>query len=123
LYEINFYEDKNGNSPVYEFIKALSQKTDKDSRVNLNKINDYIQLLSIHGQTLGEPYMKHIESDIWELRPIKNRIFFASWTDGGFILLHYFKKKTQKTPPKEIKQALRNLKDITERRENREEME
>jgi len=115
MYEIVFYEDKNGDSPVYEFIKSLSQKTDKDSRINLNKINDYIELLSIHGQTLGEPFMKHIKDDIWELRPIKNRIFFASWTNGSFILLHHFKKKTQKTPPKEIDQASRNLKDITER--------
>ena len=123
MYEIVFYEDKNEKSPVYDFIKELSQKTDKDSRINLNKINDYIELLSIHGQTLGEPYIKHIEDDIWELRPIKNRIFFAAWINGGFILLHHFRKKTQKAPAKEIKQAVRNLKDITERSKSNENLE
>jgi phage-related protein len=60
-------------------------------------------------------YMKHLEGDIWELRPIRNRILFASWTDNGFILLHYFIKKTQKTPRREIDKAIHNLQDISER--------
>ena len=115
MYEIIFYEDKNGNSPVYEYIKSLSGKSDKDSRINFNKINDYIEILSLSGKMSGEPFMKHIDGDIWELRPIKNRIFFASWTNGEFILLHHFQKKSQKTPQREIEQAKRNLKDIRER--------
>jgi len=59
--------------------------------------------------------MKPIDGDIWELRPIKGRIFFANWTDNGFILLHHFIKKTNKTPKREIDQAKRNLDDIRER--------
>ena len=115
MYEIFFYEDANGNSPVYDFIQSLTKRTDKDSRVNLNKIIDYIQVLSVHGKVLGEPYIKHIEDDIWELRPIRNRVFFASWNSRGFILLHYFQKKTQKTPQREIDHAKRNLQDALER--------
>ena len=123
MYEISFYEDENGNSPVYKFIQELANKTDKDSRINSNKINDYIEILSQHGKAAKEPFIKHIEGELWELRPIKNRIFFASWEDNGFILLHNFVKKTKKTPQREIKQALRNLKDITERSKNNEKME
>jgi len=116
MYEVYFYEDKDGNSPVYEYIENMAKKTDKDSRINLNKIQDYIRVLREHGKTAGEPYIKHIDGDIWELRPIRGRIFFASWTDNGFILLHYFQfKKTQRTPKREIDQAKRNLKDIFER--------
>ena len=115
MYEIYFYEDKDGNSPIYDYIQALSQRADKDSRINHTKINDYIQVLSEHGKAAGEPYIKHIDGDIWELRPIRGRIFFASWTDSGFILLHHFVKKTQKTPKREIEQAKRNLKDMRER--------
>ena len=40
MHEIIFYCDKNGVEPVYEFIKALKEKENKDSRINLNKIND-----------------------------------------------------------------------------------
>lgn len=123
MYEIYFYEDKDGYSPVYEYLKDLSQRTDKDSRINSNKINDYIQVLSEHGKNAGEPYIKHLDGDIWEIRPIRGRILFASWTDKGFILLHYFKKKTQKTPKREIDRAKRNLKDMQERSEDNENME
>lgn len=115
MHKIYFYEDKNGSSPVYEYIKQLSTNQNKNNRINFSKINDYIQMLSRNGAKVGEPYVKHIEDEIWELRPIKNRIFFASWKNNGFILLHYFHKKTKKTPKREIEQAKKNLKEIIER--------
>lgn len=115
MHEIIFYRDKNGVEPVYEFIKALKEKENKDSRINLNKINDYIQALSIYGTNLPENYVKHIDGDIWELRPIRNRILFAGIVGGRFVLLHHFVKKTQKTPVREIEQAKRELKDFIER--------
>ena len=65
MHEIYFYEDKDGNSPVFNYIQDLLLKNDKDSRINHNKINDYIQVLSEHGKAAGEPYIKHIDGDIW----------------------------------------------------------
>ena len=59
MYEIYFYEDEDGNSPIFEYLQALSQRTDKDSRINYNKINDYIQILSQYGITAGEPYVNN----------------------------------------------------------------
>jgi phage-related protein len=50
-----------------------------------------------------------LEGDIWELRPIDNRILFAAWDGEKFILLHHFLKQTQKTPPLEIETAKRRL--------------
>jgi len=75
MYEVLFYADKNGNQPVLEYIKELAKKGSKDARIKLNKINDYIQLLSSQGTRIGEPFVKHIKGDIWELRPLDNRIF------------------------------------------------
>ncbi len=115
MYEIHFYCDLNGNEPVKEYVKNLASKNDKDSRIKLNKIRDYMKILSEHGTRAGEPYMKHIEGSIWELRPLRDRIFFFSWNGNRFILLHHFMKKTQKTPKKEIEQAQRNMNDFLER--------
>ena len=124
MHDIHFYEDKDGVSPVYDYIKSLSQRTDKDSRINHKKINDYIEVLSQYGTVVGEPYIKHLEGDIWELRPIRCRIFFSEWTDDSFILLHHFQfKKTQKTPKRDIDQAKRNLKDIRDRSDDNENVE
>lgn len=115
MHKIYFYKDRKGNEPVAEYINALVKKTDKDSRIKLNKINDYIETLKHYGTHAGEPYMKHIDGEIWELRPLRDRIFFAAWTEGGFVLLHHFMKKTQKTPAKEIEKAKRELADLIER--------
>ena len=74
-----------------------------------------IDLLCEKGTQIGEPVVKHIEDDICELRPLDNRILFAYYKDNAFILLHHFVKKTRKTPPRETKQAKRNLADYIER--------
>ena len=49
------------------------------------------------------------------LRPLRDRILFVAWHNGSFVLLHVFMKKTQKTPPREIEQAKRELADLKER--------
>ena len=64
---------------------------------------------------MGEPYMKHLNGDIWEIRPLRDRILFAGVIDGKYVLLHQFMKKTQKTPPREIEQAKRELADFKKR--------
>lgn len=113
LHRIYFYKDKNGNRPVADYIARLAGNKDKDSRIKLNKIRDYIKILSEYGTQAGEPFVKHLDGQIWELRPLKDRILFVGWTDGGYILLHQFVKKTRKTPAREIEKAKRELSEIT----------
>lgn len=117
MYKIYFYRDRNGKEPVFDYIRELANKKDKDSRIKFNKINDYIEMLSCYGTQAGEPYIKHLDGEIWELRPLKDRIFFVSWINGSYILLHHFIKKTQKTPAREIEKAKRELADLKERGE------
>lgn len=115
MHAVYFYKDKNGNEPVAEYIAKLSAKNDKDSRIKLNKIRDYIKTLSEYGTRAGEPYIKHLDGEIWELRPLHDRILFVGWVNGGYVLLHHFMKKTQKTPAREIEKAKRELADLIER--------
>jgi len=117
MYDIIFYSDINGNEPIADFINELRQKaiTDKNARIHFNKIIAYINLLSKEGTRIGEPVTKHLGGDIWELRPIDNRILYAYYKDNKFILLHHFVKKTKKLPPRELEQAKRNLIDYIER--------
>ncbi len=120
MYEIHFYKDKSGKEPVKEYIAELANKNDKDSRIKLNKIRDYVKALSEYGTRLGEPYIKHLDGDIWELRPLRDRILFAAWNGSGFVLLHVFMKQTQKTPRREIERAKKNLTDYQERSKDNE---
>ena len=70
------------------------------------------------GMNLFLIILKPFRGDIWELRPLRDRIFFAAWTDNSFVLLHHFLKKTQKTPNNEIEKAKQELKDFQERNDS-----
>ena len=117
MYEIEFYEDKNGKSETADYIKELNNKaaTSKECRINFNKIVAFMDMLEELGTRVGEPVTKHLNGEIWELRPLKNRFLYEYYKDKRFIILHHFIKKTQKTPKHEIEQAKRNLKDYLER--------
>ncbi|MCD7777615.1 MAG: type II toxin-antitoxin system RelE/ParE family toxin [Clostridiales bacterium] len=115
MYNIYFYKDRNGKEPIKEYIEELSKRNNKDSRIKFAKIREYINILSQYGTRAGEPYIKHLEDDIWELRPLRDRVLFAAWNGKGFVLFHQFVKQTQKTPKREIERAKRNLEDYRER--------
>ena len=115
MHQIYFYKDRSGKEPVADYLAELAAKKDKDSRIKLNKIRDYVKTLSEYGTQAGEPYIKHLDGDIWELRPLRDRILFIGWNNGSFVLLHQFMKKTQKTPAREIEKAKRELADLIER--------
>jgi phage-related protein len=110
----------SGEAPVLDYIQNLAKKHDKNSRIKHGKIMDYIDVLEKHGTAAGQPYIKHLDDDIWELRPIRDRILFAAWDEEeqGFILLHQFMKQTQKTPQREIDTAKRRLKELREDKDN-----
>ena len=115
MHQIIFYVDRRGKSPLLDYIAELEASKSKDSRIRLTKIREYVKALSINVTFLPETYVKHLDGEIWELRPISDRILFAGWVEGSFVLLHSFVKKTQKTPKREIEQAKRELADFKER--------
>ena len=117
MYEVKFYRDKNGKSEIVEYLDDLKAKgaSSKNERVNRDKILAYIGALEQYGTRVGKPIVKHIDGNLWELRPLANRIFFFYWKDNKFVLLHHFVKKSQKTPSREIDLARAKLKDFIER--------
>ena len=75
MYNIEFYEDSNGKSELWEFLESLRIKaaTNKDARI-----------------------------------PIQA---------NKFVLLHQFRKKTQKTPKRELDRAKAERDDYLARKE------
>ncbi|MBQ0055561.1 MAG: type II toxin-antitoxin system RelE/ParE family toxin [Synergistaceae bacterium] len=119
MYEVIFYHLRNGESPVEEYLDDLKRQgeSSKTARINRVKILSYMSSLAEYGTRVGQPVIKHIEGDLWELRPLRNRIFFFTWKENRFVLLHYFIKKSQKTPKIEIEKAKSRLKDFLDRSE------
>lgn len=112
---MRFYQTADGVEPVTEYIKELLATNTKDGRIRAKKIQDYIKLLAKLGTYAPDTIVKHIEDDIYELRPGKDRVIFVVWYKNGFVLLHAFPKKTDKTPEREKARARREFKDLQER--------
>ena len=113
MYTIEFYEDKDGKSPVWEFLeeKRLAKDNNKSARIEYRQMTMYIELLRHNGTRNNENITKKLDDDLWELRPGNNRVLYYTYIDGIIVLLHCFRKKTQKTPPKEIEKAKREIKE------------
>ncbi len=109
-YKVKFYKDiKTGRSPVLDYIKRLRKKEEA-------KVSKYIEFLRVNKGYLDEPYSRHIEGKIRELRvdfsPNKHRIFYFIFIKKTIILLQAFLKKTTKTPASEIKKAEENYQNV-----------
>ncbi len=119
IFEIDFYQKENGRIPVKDFLFTLSPK------LRAKAFSD-IELLKNHGNELREPYVKSIKGKenkgLYELRiKFSNdiaRIFYFTYYNNKYILLHGFIKKTRSTPPKEIKRALKYMEDYKRRAED-----
>lgn len=111
-FEVEFYQAKDGTIPAEDFIRSLDRKMKA-------KVLGLIQILSEKGNQLREPYSKHVDDGIFELRgQIGNditRILYFFYYDGKIILTNGFVKKTQKTPRNEIAKAKAYRKDYIER--------
>ena len=100
-WKVLFFQTTRGDSPVEDFIKDLDEAT-------YAKVLQAIKLLANNGPFLKPPYIKKIQDKLYELRisgKVAIRIFYTI-TNNEYYLLHAFKKKSQKTPSKEIKVAL-----------------
>ena len=120
MYKVIFYKDSKGSEPLKEYIYGLAKsgETNKNDRIQFQKIMAYVKVLETYGTRIGAPTVKHIDGSIWELRPLENRIFFFYWKDDKFVLLYHYIKKSQKAPQREIDQARRNMADFIKRSGN-----
>ena len=107
MFNVEFYSTADGRSELWDFLDELQKKsvTSKEARIQHKQIVLYIQLLQDHGTHLSDKITKYLGDEIWELRPGNNRVFFFYFRDNTFVLLHQFRKKTDKTPPRELERA------------------
>jgi phage-related protein len=105
---ISFYKTSRGEKPVEEFIKVQQLRARA-------KIGHLIELLKTYGHTLSVPHAKRLRSELYELRirgKVELRILYT-FQKQTVILLHGFRKQTQKTPQKEIDIALKRIQSLT----------
>ena len=116
-FTVEFYEKANGEIPVEEFLLSL----DKKMRAKLLGI---LEILQEKGNHLREPYSKHLDDGIFEIRGKVgsdiSRVLYFFYYEGKIVMTNGFVKKTQKTPKSEIETAKKYRKDYIERCEKNE---
>ena len=93
--------------------------------IRLDTIRQVMELLEEKGTELREPYSAPLEDGIFELRcklgsNITRALYFF-YVGKRIVVTNGFIKKTQKTPPGEIKLAKDRRKDWIERQEREKE--
>lgn len=101
---IRFYQTQNGARPVQKYIDGLSNE---ESAKVVAAIDD-MRMLGMEGSNL---VFRHIEGKLWEIKFPIHRIFYVILIGPEMILLHAYKKQSQKAPKKEIETALRRMKE------------
>jgi len=105
MWSIVFYKDHRGKCPPLEFIEDLPVKEQA-------KIRNALRLLQEFGTNLSMPHAKSIQGKLWELRPGGIRLFYFAYIKQQFVILHGYRKQSQKAPGREIEFALRLMEEL-----------
>lgn len=96
LKAVYYFVDKDGVSPVKEFIASLPLKEQA-------KVYAYIRELKKQGNNLRRPMADYLKSGIYELRPKDNRVFYFFYLHDSVVLVHAIKKRTSEVPENELR--------------------
>ncbi len=103
---IYYYRSSSGREIIYDYIESLDKDTENEINAFLRKFRDDYRFRQ-------SPYCKKLTKDIFEIRiKVKDcyRILYAFLHQDTVVLLHIFKKKTNKIPKKDLKLAISRLK-------------
>ena len=102
MFQLEFYKTEDGKEPVADFLDSLDDKM-------AAKLIGLMEILEEKGTELRMPYSEHLGDQIFELRcklgsNITRALYFF-YSGKRIIVTNGFVKKTQKTPPGELKLA------------------
>ena len=102
MFQLEFYESEDGKKPVSEFLDSLDEKM-------AAKLIGLMEILEEKGTELRLPYSGPLGDGIFELRCKQGsnitRVLYFFFHGGKIVVTNGFVKKTQKTPPSEVKLA------------------
>ena len=106
--DVTLYTDARGREPVSEYIAELGRSRPAEAA----SIVRYVDLLESKGERLQFPFASPIDKKerIFELRPGNHRVAYALHR-GSYVLLHAWRKQTQKLDARQAARARRRLAD------------
>ena len=107
--KVNFYELPSGRSPVEDFITDLP-------KADQARFAEVIVGLEEFGLAYGRVQFKPLRGKLWEVKFSSPgggfRMAYVLVTGIDMVVLHAFRKSTQKTPLKDLDLAERRMKEV-----------
>jgi phage-related protein len=99
--ELVFYRSESGNEPVRDWLLGLSEQNRREIGMDLMRVQ--------FAWPVGMPLVRPLGDGLFEVRTslpdgTTARVLFC-FHDGELFALHGFIKKTQRTPPEDLKLA------------------
>lgn len=107
---VRYFEDADGSIPVFDYIDSLDQAGRGAEAAGMLSDIDLLAAIGMPGaQQRGWSFSRLIDPElrIWELRPGNHRIAYAAIA-GDLVLLHAWRKQTQKLDARALRRAQRN---------------
>lgn len=80
---------------------------ESDERAEVAEALDAIQHYG-----LEDVETRQIQGKLWEIKVSRHRMFYMILLGPEMVLLHAYKKQSQKAPPREIETAKKRMKDL-----------
>jgi phage-related protein len=103
--KIRFYQTDSGQEPVKKYLQQIPIQ-------EAAEIGNAIEELARSGPRASSVDVRHLREKLWEARVGHHRVLYTLVCDDVAILLHAYKKQTQRTPKREIAPALRRMKQV-----------
>jgi len=101
--KVTYYQTARGDLPVRDYIEGLPDAERAKVKALIDYLSEAVQLKAPHAKKIvGYP-------GLFELRPGPHRIFYC-YHQGMIVLLHAFRKKSDKTPARELETAYSRMK-------------
>ena len=109
--EVRFYESVSGKIPVKEFLSRLLD-------IDQKRIEARIKAIRKYGLDAVGLEFRFIDSKLWEIK-IRSvagsyRLFYITFKNEIMVILHGYKKQSQKAPSRELKIAKQRMKEVFE---------
>ncbi|RKN85154.1 type II toxin-antitoxin system RelE/ParE family toxin [Paenibacillus ginsengarvi] len=99
---------------IEEFLKDLEVRKnngEKDARIMFEKIAYCIERVRLQGVRAGTRIIKDLKgkenNNLYELRPLDERIFMCLWNGSYFVMLSHYSKDANETDELELAKARR----------------
>lgn len=101
--EVRYFRTLRGEEPVAEYVRQLPDAERAGLRALFELLGEQGFLIPPDGKKIGGI------KNLWEIRFKRHRVFYG-YKESRAVLLHAFKKQSQKTPVRELETALNRMK-------------